>query len=154
MRRNGTAATARRPDRLLLLAAAALVLALVALALLRVPIVSAAPGLASLYARLGAPVNVRGLDFRNVATTRDSVAGAPGVAVEGEIVNVARGAADVPPIRLTLENASGKVVATWNAEAERHRLGVGESTRFRTRLAAPPDAGKLVLDFGRADGSS
>ncbi len=67
-----------------------LLVAVVAVAFLgRTALVSAAPGLARLYAAIGLPVNVVGLDLVDVYPSRDVEGGAPGLVVEGTIVNVA-----------------------------------------------------------------
>ena len=127
---------------------AALVLFAVLFFALRTPIVAAAPGLASLYQRLGMPVNLRGLDFRNVGVTRDSVGGASGLVVTGEILNPAGGARGIPDLRFTLYDESGREVGGWSAHLDLPPLSAGEAAPFRSRLADPPDAARqLKLRF-------
>lgn len=110
----------------------------------RTALVSAAPGLARLYAAIGMPVNVLGLDLVDVYPSRDVEGGAPGLVVEGTIVNVASRQVDVPSLRLTLLDAAGERVGGWQAEPSLTRLAPGESQKFRTRLASPPDQARKV----------
>lgn len=110
----------------------------------RTALVSAAPGLARLYAAIGMPVNVLGLDLVDVYPSRDVEGGAPGLVVEGTIVNVASRQVDVPTLRLTLLDAAGERVGGWQAEPSLTRLAPGERQKFRTRLASPPDQARKV----------
>ena len=122
-----------------------LLVAVVAVAFLgRTALVSAAPGLARLYAAIGLPVNVVGLDLVDVYPSRDVEGGAPGLVVEGTIVNIASGQVDVPSLRLTLLDAAGERVGGWQAEPSLTRLAPGERQKFRTRLASPPDQARKV----------
>lgn len=115
---------------------------------LRTVLVSAAPGLGGLYARLGMPVNVRGLDFRNVGVTRDSVGGSSGLVVTGEIFNPGGPARPLPALRFTLYDGQGREVGGWSANVEHPPLAGGEAAPFRSRLADPPEAARqLQLRF-------
>lgn len=114
----------------------------------RVPLVAAAPGLASLYARLGLPVNLRGLDLGNVAMVRDVEGGAPGLVVSGEIVNPGGAPRGLPALRFTLYDGRGREVGGWSTELDHAPLSAGETAPFRSRLANPPEAARqLVLRF-------
>ncbi|MCX5514281.1 hypothetical protein C3941_14495 [Kaistia algarum] len=133
-----------------------LVLLVLGFVVLRTPIVAAAPGLASLYTRLGLPVNLRGLEFRNVATMRDNVSGAPGLVVTGEILAQAGGNRGLPALAFTLYDDRGREVGGWSAPIDHRPLAAGETASFRSRLADPPDSAKTVkLRFeGAAEGKS
>lgn len=110
----------------------------------RKPLVGMAPGLASLYARAGLPVNRVGIDFEAVSTGRDVEDGTAGIVVEGTLRNVTSGDVDVPPVRLVLLDAGGKDVKSWSATPEKSRLAGRETLKFRTRIAAPPDSARRV----------
>ncbi|WP_073052991.1 FxLYD domain-containing protein [Kaistia soli] len=127
------------------LVALALLVAVVGGAVLfRLPIVAAAPGLASLYRHLGLDVNRTGLAFDDVHTLRDVAAGATGLVVEGTIRNVTDGTVEVPPLRLVLIDGAGERVGGWQAEPDKRRLEAGATQKFRTRLATPPDPARKV----------
>ena len=111
-------------------------------------LVAAVPGLSGLYARLGLPVNVRGLDFRDVGATRDSVDGASGLVVSGQIVNPGGVSRPLPALRFTLYDGQGREVGGWSANVEHPPLAGGEAAPFRSRLADPPEAARqLQLRF-------
>ena len=113
--------------------------------LARPQIVRAAPGTAALYARIGLSVNLRGLDLKRVRSTLETSATEPVLVVEGEVVNVGRGEASVPPLELAVRSAEGQALYTWTSEVSRKTLGPGETSPFRARLAAPPAEGRQVL---------
>lgn len=114
----------------------------------RAPIVSAIPDFARLYASVGLPVNLRGLEFRAVTATRDIENGAPVMIVQGTIANVSGTEAPLPPIRIALRNG-GQEVYAWMVEPSRPSLGAGLSAPFRARLASPPaSADGVMVMFG------
>ncbi|GLK54861.1 putative Zn finger-like uncharacterized protein [Methylopila capsulata] len=135
-------ALAKRPA----LAAAALgVAALFVAILMRADLVEAAPSLASLYARIGMPVNVRGLEISGVRSVEEIEEGAPMLLVTGTIANVAQGPRDVPRLRLAVVADDGREVYSWTTVAGRTKIGVGETTQFKARLASPPAEGRRIV---------
>ena len=71
----------------------------------RAHLVRMAPATAALYAAVGLPVNLRGIEFRGV---RSELAGAGSetfLVVEGEIANISGRDAPVPPIEIWLRGA-------------------------------------------------
>lgn len=131
--------------------------------LARGPVVRAVPQTAGLYARIGLPVNLRGLELRDVVAFRNPAeADRPSeLIVEGDVVGVARGDAPVPPIEVALRDAGGRVVATYPVPAPRALLAEAETARFRARFSDPPASARAVdlrfADAGRpeaADGHS
>ena len=119
--------------------------------LARRPLVAAVPGLAGLYRTLGLDVNRTGLALVDVHALRDVADGAAGLVIEGSIKNVTGAAVEVPPLRLVLVDGAGERVGGWQAEPAEQRLAAGESQKFRTRLATPPDpARKVVVSFALA----
>jgi predicted Zn finger-like uncharacterized protein len=127
--------------------AALLALALLITALLawRDSIVRAAPHMASLYASIGLPVNVRQLVFDNVKTSKETRDGAPVLAVEGKIISTATHPVEVPRLRFALRNDAGQEVYSWTAQPERSILAPGAVLSFRSRIASPPEDGRNVL---------
>ncbi len=114
----------------------------------RKTIVRVAPQTASLYARIGLPVNLRGLVFGNIKTTRETQDGIPVLVVEGTIGSKSSGIADVPRLRFAVRNAAGVELYTWTAMPSRQTLGPGEQLPFRSRLASPPtDAQEVTVRF-------
>src|SRR5690606_4067587 len=62
------------------------------------------PTTAKLYAAVDKPVNLRGIEFRNVAYERQAENGLPVLAVKGEIVNVSRERRVLPRLRVGLRD--------------------------------------------------
>lgn len=142
-------ASSARASRLSALAGASLAL-LVCLALAaavwgRGAVVRVAPATAALYAGIGLPVNLRGLEFRGV---RSEVVGAgidAVLVVEGEIANISGRDAAVPPIEIGLQAAEGQMLYRWSNEPPAQSLKEGDALSFRARLAAPPSEARQVL---------
>jgi predicted Zn finger-like uncharacterized protein len=106
------------------------------------------PQTASFYARLGMPVNLRGLDFDNLSTTSEQHEGVPILLVEGEIVNETHKIVDVPRLRFAVRNAARQEIYSWTAVLPRTLLSPGDAVPFRTRLASPPpDAHDVLVRF-------
>ncbi|MBN8966176.1 MAG: zinc-ribbon domain-containing protein [Rhizobiales bacterium] len=109
---------------------------------LRKDVVRHVPQLASFYATIGLPVNLRGLVFADVTTAEGTYDGAKMLTVEGAIVSTAAAPVDVPRLRFALRNAAGTEVYTWTAMPTRATLAPGGRLPFRSRLAAPPANGR------------
>ena len=116
-------------------------------------VVKHAPQLASLYAAIGMPVNLRGLTFTEVKIMRDSHDGVPVLVVEGSIASAASQPVEVPRLRLAMRNEAGGEIYAWTAMPPREVLGPGETMAFRSRLASPPGEGRdvTVRFFTRLD---
>ncbi|RZK76775.1 MAG: hypothetical protein EOO66_32355, partial [Methylobacterium sp.] len=129
------------------LAAGLVVLAAVPLACLaRVQVVQALPQAAGLFARIGLPVNLRGLEIRDVAAVRTPADGEKPaeLAVEGDLVGIARGGVLVPPISVVMRDAAAGVVRTYTIAPPRSRLAQGETARFAGRFSDPPEQGRGI----------
>jgi predicted Zn finger-like uncharacterized protein len=114
----------------------------------RTDFVRAMPQTASFYALIGMPVNLRGLDFDNLATATEQHEGVPILVVEGNIVNDTNKAADVPHVRFAVRNAARQEIYSWSAVPSRTILPPGEAVAFRSRLASPPpDAHDVLVRF-------
>jgi hypothetical protein len=111
------------------------------------------PQLASFYASIGLPVNLRGLAFADLKLGRETHDGVPVLAVEGTIVNGVARPVEVPRLRFALHNSAGAEVYAWTAVPSQSLLEPGERLAFRSRLASPPDdsAEVQVRFFTRRD---
>jgi predicted Zn finger-like uncharacterized protein len=111
----------------------------------RATVVRIIPDLAGLYAAVGLPVNLRGLEFRDVRTTSETQDGIAVLVIEGEVANVAKHAVEVPRVRLAVLGASGQELYSWTTLLPRSTLSEDEKVSFRSRLASPPPEGHEVL---------
>jgi predicted Zn finger-like uncharacterized protein len=118
----------------------------------RSQIVGAWPQSASLFARLGMAVNMRGLDFTDIRHTNQTEDGQPVLVISGKLVNVSKKKLDVPPLRVTLSDANKHPLYDWSFEPSSNALAPGQSVAFHTRLSNPPSAARHV-DIRFADGS-
>ncbi len=106
---------------------------------LRDPIVARMPDLAGLYELAGFNVNLRGLTIEDLRTFREREEGSIVLVVEGNIRNPTREAVVVPAIRFALRSEDAQEIYAWIVEPRVRRLEAGKASRFRTRLASPPD---------------
>jgi predicted Zn finger-like uncharacterized protein len=122
----------------------------------RADIVRVLPQTASLFAKIGMPVNLRGLAFHDVSTALESQEGVSVLVITGVIVNMTRQSIAVPRLRLALLNDVGREVHAWSALPERNLLGPREAQPVHIRLASPPAEGRrLQLRFySRGDAAS
>jgi hypothetical protein len=109
---------------------------------LRKDIVRHVPQMASFYAAIGMPVNLRGLVFHDVKISNETHDGVPVLVVEGVIASTVGVPVDVPRIRFALRNAAGAEVYSWVAQPSQPVLEAGEAIPFRSRLASPPADGQ------------
>jgi hypothetical protein len=130
----------------------AIVMGASALIAMRERIVRIVPLTASAYRAMGLPVNLAGLELRDVRS-RIVMDGARKVLVtEGEIVNIRREQNRVPAITLAVRGANGLDRYSWTAPTPKSRLEPGEKIAFRARLASPPEDGADVLvRFAKAE---
>jgi hypothetical protein len=144
---------ARRSLPMLQATILALVAVVAVVMIWRDSIVRVLPQTASFYSALGLNVNLRGLVFEEVKTTRETQDGVSVMLVEGTILSVARGPIDVPRLRFSVLGAKGEEIYNWTAQPGKSVLGPGERLAFRSRLAAPPAEarGVLVRFFNRND---
>jgi predicted Zn finger-like uncharacterized protein len=116
----------------------------IALLVLRKDVVRYMPQVATFYASIGIPVNLRGLAFADLKLGRETHDGVPVLAVEGTIVNGVTGPVEVPRLRFALRNTAGAEVYAWTAVPSQSVLAPGARLPFRSRLASPPDDGAEV----------
>jgi len=110
----------------------------------REQVVRTVPDSAAVYEQLGMPVNLRGIDFRDVRGANEIVDGVVVLVVEGRLVNITSRTVPLPRLRLAVRDRTGKEIYTWNAAPPKANLEPGEATPFRSRLASPPPDGASV----------
>ena len=119
----------------------ALVLALV---IWRVDVVRLVPQAAAFYKMVGLEVNMRGLAFKDVKITSETMEGKPVLVIEGVIVGLARKPVELPRLRFSVRDAQGAEIYAWNALLEQAVLNPGERAWFKSRLASPPAEGRNI----------
>jgi hypothetical protein len=119
----------------------ALVLALI---IMRNDVVRLLPGTAAFYKMVGLEVNLRGLAFKDLKITHETVEGKPVLVIEGMIVGETRKPVDLPRLRFSVRDAQGAEIYAWNAVLEQTVLQPGERAWFKSRLASPPAEGRNI----------
>jgi hypothetical protein len=119
----------------------ALVLALV---MWRGDVVRLLPQTAAFYKMVGLEVNLRGLAFKDVKLSSETVDGKQVLVIEGVIVGQGKKPLDIPRLRFAVRDAQGAEIYAWNAVPEQTVLQPGERAFFRSRLASPPPEGRNI----------
>jgi predicted Zn finger-like uncharacterized protein len=125
-------------------ACAAMGALVLALMIWRVDVVRLLPQTASFYSLVGLEVNLRGLMFKDVKITTETVEGKPVLVIEGVITGNARKAVDLPRLRFSVRDGQGTEIYAWNAVLEQPVLKPGERAWFKSRLASPPPEGRNI----------
>ena len=115
-----------------------------ALIIWRVDVVRLLPQTATFYKMVGLEVNLRGLAFKDVKISTETVEGKPVLVIEGVIIGEARKPVELPRLRFSVRDAQGAEIYAWNAVLEQTVLRPGEYTRFKSRLASPPPEGRNI----------
>ena len=124
-------------------ACAAMGALVVALIIWRVDMVRLLPQTAAFYKMVGLEVNLRGLMFKDVKITTETVEGKPVLVIEGMITG-ARKPVELPRLRFSVRDAQGAEIYAWNAVLEQTVLKPGEHAWFKSRLASPPPEGRNI----------
>lgn len=119
----------------------ALVLALV---IWRGDMVRLLPQTAAFYKMVGLEVNLRGLAFKDVKLSSETVDGKQVLVIEGVIVGQGKKPLDIPRLRFAVRDAQGAEIYAWNSVLEQTVLQPGERAFFRSRLASPPPEGRNI----------
>ena len=119
----------------------ALVLALM---IWRVDVVRLLPQTAGFYRMVGLEVNLRGLMFKDVKISSETVDGKPVLVIEGVITGEAKKAVQLPRLRFSVRDAQGAEIYAWNAVLDQPLLRPGERAWFKSRLASPPPEGRNI----------
>jgi hypothetical protein len=115
-----------------------------ALVIWRADTVRLLPQTAAFYRLVGLEVNLRGLAFKDVKVTNETVDGKPMLVIEGVIVGETKKAVDIPRLRFSVRDAQGAEIYAWNTLLEQTVLRPGERAAFKSRLASPPPEGRNI----------
>ena len=132
------------PFAALPIACAAMGALVLALVIWRADVVRLMPQTASFYKMVGLEVNLRGLTFKDVKITRETVEGKPVLVIEGVIVGETRKPVELPRLRFSVRDQQGTEIYAWNAVLEQAVLIPGERAWFKSRLASPPPEGRNI----------
>jgi predicted Zn finger-like uncharacterized protein len=119
----------------------ALILALV---IWRADVVRLLPQTALFYKTVGLEVNLRGVAFKDIKITNETVDGQPVLVIEGVIVGQTHKPVELPRLRFSVRDGQGAEIYAWNAVLEQPVLQPGESAHFKSRLASPPPEGRNI----------
>ena len=125
-------------------ACAAMGALVLALMIWRADVVRLLPQTAAFYSMAGLEVNLRGLMFRDVKVSTETVDGKPVLVIEGAIIGDSRKPVELPRLRFSVRDAQGAEIYAWNAVLEQPILKPGERAWFKSRLASPPPEGRNV----------
>ncbi len=115
---------------------------------LREPITRMVPDMAGIYAAVGLPVNVVGIEFEEVKTLRSLRNGAEVLSITANLVNVSGRSVPVPPVLVSLLDAEGEVLFEWSVVPQVQVMQAGDWSEFSTQLTSPPEgAADLHLSF-------
>jgi len=116
----------------------------VALMFWRTEMVRLLPQTATFYKMVGLDVNLRGLAFKDIKITNETVDGKPVLVIEGVIVGETRKPVELPRLRFSVRDEQGAEIYAWNAVLEQPVLKPGERAYFKSRLASPPPEGRNI----------
>jgi len=116
----------------------------VALVVWRADVVRLLPQTADFYRLVGLDVNLRGLAFKDVKVSTETVEGKPVLVIEGVIVGQTRKTVELPRLRFSVRDAQGTEIYAWNTVLEQTTLKPGDHAWFKSRLASPPAEGKSI----------
>lgn len=128
----------------LTMACGAMAVLVVALLVFRNDVVRLLPGTAAFYRLVGLDVNLRGLAFKDLKITNETVDGKPVLVIEGMIIGKASKPVELPRLRFSVRDAQGAEIYAWNAVLEQAMLNPGERAWFKSRLASPPPEGRNI----------
>jgi len=115
-----------------------------ALLIWRADVVRLMPQTAAFYRMVGLDVNLRGVAFKDVKVTTETVEGKQVLVIEGVIVGQTRKAVGLPRLRFSVRDAQGAEIYAWNAVLDQTVLQPGERAAFKSRLASPPAEGRSI----------
>lgn len=125
-------------------ACAAMGALVLALMIWRADVVRLLPQTATFYKMVGLEVNLRGLAFKDIKITNETVEGKPVLVIEGMIVGETKKPVELPRLRFSVRDAQGAEIYAWNAVLEQPVLKPGERAYFKSRLASPPPEGRNI----------
>jgi hypothetical protein len=93
---------------------------------------------------VGIDVNLRGLVFKDVKVSNETVEGKQVLVIEGVILGETKKPVELPRLRFSVRDAQNVEIYAWNAVLEQPVLKPGEKAWFKSRLAAPPPEGRAI----------
>jgi predicted Zn finger-like uncharacterized protein len=111
---------------------------------LRNDLVAWFPALAGLYAAVGLPVNVIGLEFEGSKTMTTFRSGKAVMLITSRIRSIASQVVPVPPVLVSLLDESGATVYEWTVTPQATEMAPGEVFEFSTEVSAPPQRAVTV----------
>jgi len=100
------------------------------------------PQSASLYAALGKPVNIRGLEFSSLSYHQENQDGQAVLAITGRLINITSHELSVPRIRMTLTDDDKRVLDQWSFSTGVTTLRPGQAVTFVQRVTSPPSGAR------------
>jgi predicted Zn finger-like uncharacterized protein len=125
-------------------ACAAMGALILALMIWRSDVVRLLPQTATFYTMVGLEVNLRGLAFKDIKVSNETVDGKPVLVIEGTIIGETKKPVELPRLRFSVRDAQGTEIYAWNAVLEQPVLKPGERAYFKSRLASPPPEGRNI----------
>ena len=125
-------------------ACAAMGALILALMIWRAEVVRLLPQTATFYKMVGLEVNLRGLAFKDIKISNETVDGKPVLVIEGTIIGQTKNPVELPRLRFSVRDAQGAEIYAWNAVLEQPLLNPGERAYFKSRLASPPPEGRNI----------
>ena len=125
--------------------AAAVILVVAATFMFRAQVVRALPATSGLFSAIGYPVNLRGLELKNVRFEQDFENGAPVLSIHGEVVNITDTRVPIPKLRFALRNEQAQEVYYWSGAVDQESLESGGTIPFTTRLSSPPVTARDIM---------
>jgi hypothetical protein len=112
--------------------------------------VAALPDLAGLYAAIGLPVNLDGLEIQDVRAARVPTFSGDRLGVHVTITNVDSTKQAIPPLAAVLYSSGMARDGTYGFDPPPQKLAAGESITLTMNLeGAPADAAEVVVRFRR-----
>jgi predicted Zn finger-like uncharacterized protein len=102
------------------------------------------PSLAGLYATMGLPVNVVGLEFQDSKTITTLRDGKMVMQISARIRSIAPRAVKVPPVLVSLVDGKGAAIYEWTVTPSVAEMEPGEVLDFSTEVNSPPPAATTV----------
>ncbi len=102
------------------------------------------PAAAKGFALMGLPVNLHGLEVRDVSTRIVQEPTQRVLTIDGQIRNLREGSQALPELLLSLRDKHGREIYAWKAPPPKSGIARGETIQFRARLASPPDGADVV----------
>src|SRR5262249_19644360 len=102
------------------------------------------PQTTTFYRMVGLDVNLRGLSFKDIKITNETVDGKPVLVIEGMIVGETRKPVELPRLRFSVRDEQCAEISPWNALLGQPVLKPGERAYCKSRLASPPPEGRNI----------